>query len=123
MTIKGAAAPFICVDIQIDAFMAHGGLVLQFQTPGDLLRTPSLAQEPFDLLPSLPSNTRMICVALPVIREFICLLGAIAFLPAIATQLARDRAFMATDQNGNVRLVMAGFLQGVYLVSLFTGKL
>jgi hypothetical protein len=47
----------------------------------------------------------------------------IALLATVAPQLARDRALVATDHQGDVTLVMAGFLQDVYLVSLFTGKL
>src|SRR5882762_6606555 len=103
--------------------MTDGRLFLQPQTPGDLLRTPLLAQEPFDLLPSLPGNARPIGVALPVVGELICLKGAIALQPAVAAELARDRALVATDHDGDLRLVMSGSLQGVYLVSLFTGKL
>src|SRR5450759_178606 len=123
MTMQRAAAPFVCIDVQIDAFMAHRWLFLQLQTPGDLLRTPLLAQEPLDLLPSLRSNPRTICVALPVEGQFICLIRAIALLAAVAPQLARDRALMATDHDCDLRLVLSGFHQAVYLVSLFTGKL
>src|SRR5882672_9381421 len=123
MAMQRAATPFVGIDVQIDAFMAHGGLFLALQTSGDLFRTPLLAQEPFDLLPSLPGNACTICIALPVEGEFIRLVGAIALLPAIAAQLARDRALMATDQDGDASLVMSGFHQSVYLVSLFAGKL
>src|SRR5687768_2228150 len=121
MAMQRATPSFVCIDVKIDAFMAHGGLFLKFQTTGDLLRTPLLAQELLDLFPRLPGNARPIGVALPVVREFICLIGAIAFQSTVASQLARDGALMATNQAGDLRLVMSGSLQGVYLVSLFTG--
>src|SRR2546421_1299935 len=123
MVMQGATAPFICIDVQVDPFMAYTGLLLQLQTPRDLFRTPVLAQEPLDLLPSMPGNTRTIRLALPVVGQFICLVVAIAFLAAVAPQLSRDRALMATDHRGDESLIMAGSLQNVYLVSLFTGKL
>ena len=44
-------------------------------------------------------------------------------MSAVAPQLARDRALMTADQRCDLRLVMFGFLQRVYLVSLFTSKL
>ena len=55
--------------------------------------------------------------------EFICLIRAIALKAAVAPQFAGDRALVATDQYGDLRLVMSGSLQSVYLVSLFPGKL
>ncbi len=103
--------------------MAYAGLFLQLEAPGDLFRTPILAQEPLDQLPGLRRNTRTIGFALPLEGKFICLLRAIALRPAVALQLARDRALMATDRDGDLRLVVTGFLQAVYLVSLFPGKL
>ena len=121
--MQSAAAALVRIDIEIDAFMAYGRLLLELQTSGDLLRTPVLAQEPLDLLPSLPGNTRTIRLALPVVGQFICLVVAITFLAAVAPQLSRDRALMATDHRGDESLIMAGSLQNVYLVSLFTGKL
>src|SRR5213083_3084809 len=123
MTMQRAAAPLIGIDVEVDPFMTYAGLSLQPQTPGDLFRTPVLAQEALDLLPSLPGNTRTIGLALPVVSQFIRLVMAIALLAAVAPQFSGDRAFMATDHQGDVALVMSGFLQDVYLVSLFTGKL
>ena len=118
-----ATAPFLCIDVQVDAFMADRRLFRSLQPPGDLLGTPFLAQELLDQLPSVPSDPRTIGFALPVVGKFICLMRAIALLPAVAPQLARDGALMANEQGGDGGLVVAGFLQNVYLVSLFSGKL
>src|SRR5882762_7849046 len=121
--MQSAAAPFLCIDVQIDAFMADRWLLLQLQTSADLLRTPVLAQEPLDLFPSLPGDARTIGRTLPVVGEFICLIRAIALQSAVAPQLARDRALMATNYHADLGLVMSGFHQRVYLVSLLPGKL
>src|SRR5438093_13599338 len=64
VSMQSAAAPFLCIDVQIDAFMADGWLLLELQASGDLLRTPVLAQEPLYFLPSLPGNARTIGRAL-----------------------------------------------------------
>src|SRR2546421_5519341 len=50
--------PYTTLFRSVDAFMAYGGLVLQLKSSGDLLGTPLLAQQPLDLLPSLPGNPR-----------------------------------------------------------------
>jgi len=44
-------------------------------------------------------------------------------LTTVPSQLARDRALVATNDGCDLRLVMFGFHQSVYLVSLFAGKL
>src|SRR6185503_2546073 len=123
MAVQRAPAPLVSIDVAVDPFRAHAGLLCQLQTSGNLFRTPVLAQESLDLLPGLPGNARTIGRALPVVSEFIRLVVAIAFLPTVASQLARNGALMATEQCGNASLVVAGFLQDVYLVSLFPGKL
>src|SRR5258708_2733734 len=123
MAMQRAAASLVGIDVQVNPFMAHAWLFRPLQMPGDLFRTPVLAQESLDLLPRLPGNTRTIGVTLPAVSQFIRLIVAIAFLAAVAPQLSRDRTLMATDHCGDVTLVMTGFLQNVYLVSLFTGKL
>src|SRR5467141_2987058 len=123
MTVQRAAVPFICIDVQVNPFMAHAGLFLPLEMPGDLFRTPVLEQKSLHLLPSLPGNTRTIGLALPVPGQFTSLVVPIAFLPVVASQLTRDRALMAPHHQGDVSLVVTGFLQNVYLVSLFTGKL
>ena len=103
--------------------MTDAGLFRQFQTPGDLFWTPVLAQESLDLLPSLPANASTIGLTLPLVSQCLCMMMPIAFLAAVAPQLARDRAFMDTKQLRDVSLIMTGFLQNAYLVSLFTSKL
>ena len=62
-------------------------------------------------------------VTLPAAGQLVGLVGVIVFLPTVAPQLTRDRALVATDDGGDLRLVMCGFHQSVYLVSLFAGKL
>src|SRR4030095_1156365 len=123
MAMEGSAAPLVRIDVEVDAFMAYGRLFLQLQTSGDLLRTPLLAQEPFDLLPGLPGNARTIGRALPVVSEFICLIRAVALQSAVASQFSGDRALVAIDNRSNPTLVMSGFHQSVYLISLFASKL
>src|SRR5467141_3373620 len=70
MVVQCAAAPFVCIDVQVNPFMAHAGLFRPLQMPGDLFRTPVLEQESLDLLPGLPGNTRTIGLALPVQGPF-----------------------------------------------------
>src|ERR1700710_2433908 len=121
--MQGAPAPFVGIDVEVDPFMADSRLLLQLQAPVDLFGTPVLAQESLHLLPSLPRNPRTIGLALPIVGQFIGLVVPIAFLAAVAPQFPRDGALMATDQRRYMTLVVAGFLQNVYLVSLFTGEL
>ena len=123
MLMQRAAVPLVGIDVEVDPFMTDAGLFRQFQTPGDLFWTPVLAQESLDLLPSLPANTRTIGLTLPLVSQSLCMMVPIAFLAAVAPQLSRDRAFMTTKQLRDGSLIMAGFLQNAYLVSLFTGKL
>src|SRR5438105_8256425 len=100
MLMQGAAPTFLRINVEVDAFMTDGGLFLKLQPPSDLLWTPFKAQESLHLL--------------PVVGEFICLIRAIALKAAVAPQFAGDRALVATDQYGDLRLVMSGSLQSVY---------
>src|SRR5258705_13651993 len=100
MAMQRPAASLVRIDIEVDAFMAHGGLFLQLESSGDLLRTPLLAQQPLDLLPSLPGNARTIGRALPVVGELICLIRTIPFQSPVAPQFTRDRALVAIDHSG-----------------------
>lgn len=51
------------------------------------------------------------------------MLGAIAALPAVALEFARDGGFVAADDGGHLGLAVVSFFQGVNLVSLLAGKL
>src|SRR5258708_19768543 len=78
MAMQRAAASLVGIDVQVNPFMAHAWLFRPLQMPGDLFRTPVLAQESLDLLPRLPGNTRTIGVTLPAVSQFIRLIVAIA---------------------------------------------
>ena len=121
--LERAAPSHVRVDIVVAALVAHVGLSLQFEPPDDLLRTPLLAQERLDPCPGLLRDARLMRRQLARPCQFVGLLGTIAAPAAIAAQLARDSAFVAADDRGNLRLVLSGFHQGVNLVSLLAGKL
>jgi hypothetical protein len=44
-------------------------------------------------------------------------------LSAVPAQLTKDRVLLASNDDGNLTLIMSGFQQSVYLISLFAGKL
>src|SRR6185503_8983833 len=88
MTMQRATAPFVGIDVKVDPFMAHAGPLLLLEMRADLVRTPVQAQKSLDLLPSLPGNARTIGRALPVVRQFIRLIMAVALLPAVAPQFS-----------------------------------
>ena len=58
MLIERAPATFVCIDIEIDAFMTNRGLLLQLQTSSDLFRAPLLPQQHLNLAPGLWSDAR-----------------------------------------------------------------
>ena len=55
--------------------------------------------------------------------QFLRLLRAIATLPAVALEFARDSGLVAANDGGHPGLAVVSFLQGVNLVSLLAGKL
>src|SRR5215470_9843371 len=121
--MQRAAAPFVSIDVEIDAFMAHGPLALQLQAARDLFRAPLLMKQEFHLLPSLRRDARTVTLKLPAAGQLLGSVWVITTRSAVPSQLTRDRALVATDEGGYLSFVLAGFHQHVYLVSLFTGKL
>jgi hypothetical protein len=59
----------------------------------------------------------------PVQRLAMGLLGSIATLTTIASQLSTDGGCIHADEVGNLGLIMIHFHQRINLVSLFLGKL
>ena len=121
--MQGAAATFLRVDVEVNAFMTDARLFLQLEPPGNLFRTPVQTQQAFDQGPGFAANARLIGFTLPIVSEFIGLIWTIALRSAVAAQLARDGALMTTEQQRDLRLVLAGLLQCVDLVSSYPGKL
>src|SRR5712691_346866 len=123
MAMERAAAPLVSIDVEIDAFMAYGPLSLELQATVDLLRAPLLVQQQFHLLPNLGRDARTMTMTVPAAGQLLGLVGVIAMLSAVPVQFTRDRALVATEDGCNLRLIMFGFHQSVYLVSLFASKL
>jgi hypothetical protein len=117
--MERAAAPFLGIDVKIDAFITDAGLVLQFQTPADLLRAPVLTHQTLDLLPSFPGNARTICFALSIDGKLVCLIWAIAFQATVATKFARDSALMKTkvgrDLESGYGLPLSGCISDIFV--------
>ncbi len=78
-------------DTQDNALVADALLLLQLEPPRNLFGTPLLPQQSLDARPCSTLDARAVRVQLSRERQFLCLLGAIATLPAVARQLARDR--------------------------------
>jgi len=51
VAIKRAATLLVGIDVEIDALVTDGGSMFQFQTTGDLFRTPLLPQQQFNQQP------------------------------------------------------------------------
>ena len=59
----------------------------------------------------------------PAVGQLLSLTQSVTDMTTIAMQLTRERTFVATDDRGDLRLVLSGFQQGAYLISLVAGKL
>ena len=62
-------------------------------------------------------------IALATIRSLLRLVRVIVMFATVPSQFTGDRALVAADNRGDLRLVMGPFNQSKYLISLFAGKL
>jgi hypothetical protein len=119
---QSASHPFVRQDMLINPFMTDLDGSILAQPPRDLLRTPIKTQLGFDRVLCFPKDANS---PVPVAIEGfeMGLLGSIASLATIPTQLPTYGGFMAANHSGYLCLVMTYFQQSINLVSLFLGKL
>ena len=109
---QGAAMRLVCVNKQVQRFMAH------WQLAGDLLWAPLQPQQRTGLL--FHPGRKRACVTARLgafAGKFTGLFGSVASTPGIAAQLATDRGLVASKQSGNLRDVVLGFHEAVNLIS------
>ncbi len=97
VAMECAAGLFVRVNVLIDALVADRRLMLQFESPTDLLRTPLLSEKSLNLLPCLRLDAGRDSMLLPCASQLVSLFRTIVPLPTIAAHLARDGAFVDAD--------------------------
>ena len=109
---QGAAMRLVCINMQVQRFMAH------WQLAGDLLWAPLEPQQRTGLL-FHPWRKRAGVTARfgAFAGKFTSLFGFIASTPGIATQLATDRGLVSSKKLRNLRDVVLGFHKAVNLIS------
>ena len=102
----------ICVNMQVQGFMAH------WQLAGDLLGASLQLQQRIGLL-FHPGRKRAGVTAQfrAFVGKFTGLFSSVASTPGIATQLATDHELASFNQLGNLRDVVLGFHKTGNLVS------
>ncbi len=121
--VERAAGPLVGVDVAVDALVARRRPPFEPKAARDLLGAPVPAQQRLDHGPGLGADARPGGGPLPRLGQLMREGGAVGAPPSVAAQLARDRRLMDADEGGCLCLAVAGFLQGVNLVSLLAGKL
>ena len=109
---QGAAMRLVCINMQVQRFMAH------WQLAGDLLGAPLKPQQRTGLL-FHPWRKRVGVAAQfrAFAGKFTGLFGSVASTPGITTQLATDHELASFNQLGNLRDVVLGFHKTGNLVS------
>jgi hypothetical protein len=89
---------------------------------GDLLGTVLQAKPSLGFLPDSRCDAWSVAaVGCTRIAQTLSLFGPLAAQPAVAAKLAADGGGMAVEQLGDLALFMAGFDEGVNLVSFVLG--
>ena len=109
------ACPLVGIDALIHCFMADVGMI------ANLLWAPLLQQALLNKLPgsivNLPGidHAAFVCKALRLLR-------AIASSALVTAQFSANSGGVALKHVGNLGWIVSSFLQGVYLVSFFSGE-
>jgi len=91
---------------------------------GDLLRTVLQAKPSLGFLSDSRCDAWSVAaVGCTRIAQTLGLLGPVAAQPAVAAKFTADRGRVAVEQLGDLALVMAGFDEGVDLVSFVLGQM
>jgi hypothetical protein len=110
--LQGAAKRLVCINMQVQRFMAHWKLA------GDLLWAPL---QPKQRTGSLyhPGRKRAGVAARfrAFAGKFTSLFGSVASTPGIAAQLATDRGLVSYKLSGNLRDVLLDIHMAVNLIS------
>ncbi len=110
---QSAAMRFVCINLQVQRFMAHG------QLAGDLLWPPLQPKENTGLL--FHQGRKRVGVAARFGAFAVKLTSLFVFVtstPGIATQLTTDPRLVSSKQSGNLHDVVLGFHKAVHLISL-----
>ena len=92
------------------------------QPSRDLLWAPIQTQLRFDQLPCFRQDANSAAIAATK-RLVMSLLGPVASQTAIAAQFPTYGGFVRANHFSDLRSIVTHFQQGIYLVSLFLGKL
>src|SRR3989304_6448038 len=122
MTIQIASRMFVRQDILVNPLVADLDGRIPIQPSRDLLWAPIQTQLRFDQLPCFRQDSHSAVIATTK-RFVMSLLGPVASQTAIAAQLPTYGGFVRANHCGDLRSVVTHFQQGIYLVSLFLGKL
>src|SRR3989337_754951 len=122
MTIQVTSRVFVCQDVLVNPLVTDLDGMIPTQPSRDLLRAPIQTQLSFDHLPCFRQDANSAVIAATK-RLGMSLLGPVASQTAIAAQLPTYGGFVRANHFGDLRSVVTHFQQGIYLVSLFLGKL
>ena len=114
---QSTALGFIGIDEAVKRF------VTDRNETGHLFRAPVLAQEVSGYPKRGFQDSRCITRAFGTLtRQFLSLLGAIAFQTRVPVYLSTDRRAMPAQDLGYLKLVMSGFHQGVNLITFILAE-
>ena len=109
---QGAAMRLVCINMQVQRFMAH------WQLAGDLLGAPLKPQQRTGLLFHPWRKRAGVAARLRAFTgKFTGLFSSVASTPGITSQLATDRGLVSSKQLRNLRDVVLGFHKAVNLIS------